>query len=69
MKKVSGAEQDQTLVQKEFVNSPNEKIAELAAKDPENVQLKKCTALWNCYVLQVRKLFLINPRTRELLAE
>lgn len=69
MKKVREAKQGQILEQKEFADSPSEKIAELAVKDPENVQFKKFTALWNCYMRQVRNLFLICPRTRELLAD
>ena len=63
MKKVREAKQGQILEQKEFADSPSEKIAELAVKDPENVQFKKFTALWNCYMRQVRNLFLICPRT------
>lgn len=69
MKKVREAKQGQILEQKEFADSPSEKTAELAVKDPENVQFNKFTALWNCYMRQVRNLFLICPRTRELLAD
>lgn len=69
MKIVRGAEQDQSLEQNEFVNSPSKKIAELAEKDPQNVQPKQITALWSCSLLQVRELFLICPRTGELIAD
>ena len=69
MKVDRGAEQDQSLEQNEFVNSRSKKIAELAEKDPQNVQSKKITALWSCSLLQVTELFLICPRFRELIAD